>query len=213
MKTLLNKNVTQNILLFDFDGVIADSFEVAFDVQRTLNPTITENEYRAAFEGNINEWQNSNDTKATTELFFEIYRPRMLKEVSLFENIDKVITILASGYKMYIVSSSTSEMIETFLKKNNLRLHFEDVLGNDIHLSKVNKIKKILSCNPLETKYVMITDTSGDIKEARKAGVESIAVTWGFNTKETLGNAKPFTLTETPTELPDDIQEYFSSIQ
>jgi len=42
-------------ILFDFDGVIADSFSAAFAVNKKVFPSITEQEYRDRFLGNINK--------------------------------------------------------------------------------------------------------------------------------------------------------------
>ena len=43
-------------ILFDFDGVIADTFPVALEVFDMVFPGTTEAELRLAFEGNINQW-------------------------------------------------------------------------------------------------------------------------------------------------------------
>ena len=43
-------------ILFDFDGVIADSYAPAFEVQKMICPHLTEEVYRKRFEGNINDW-------------------------------------------------------------------------------------------------------------------------------------------------------------
>ena len=41
------------IIIFDFDGVIVDSFGPAFDLARKYSPNIKLNEYKKLFEGNI----------------------------------------------------------------------------------------------------------------------------------------------------------------
>jgi beta-phosphoglucomutase-like phosphatase (HAD superfamily) len=43
------------IVLFDFDGVIVDSFKPAFEVQKMIRPGInfSEDDYRKFFEGNV----------------------------------------------------------------------------------------------------------------------------------------------------------------
>ncbi len=43
------------IVLFDFDGVILDSFEGTFEVNKTLESTLTREWMRKRFEGNIND--------------------------------------------------------------------------------------------------------------------------------------------------------------
>ena len=46
-----------------------------------------------------------------------------------------------------------------------------------------------------------ITDTVGDIKIARKSGLRTIAVTWGFHGKIVLKKAKPDYIVSTFNEL------------
>ncbi len=46
----------KGLIFFDFDGVIADSFAVAYETNKKLCPDSTEEEYRSAFEGNIFDW-------------------------------------------------------------------------------------------------------------------------------------------------------------
>ncbi|MGZ3648342.1 MAG: HAD family hydrolase [Syntrophales bacterium] len=44
-------------------------------------------------------------------------------------------------------------------------------------------------------------DTTGDIKEARLAGVRTVAVTWGWHSKEKLETVRPDYLIETVKDL------------
>jgi len=46
-------------ILFDFDGVIVDSWAPAFEVNKLMCPNITEAEYKKAFYGNIKDWDKS----------------------------------------------------------------------------------------------------------------------------------------------------------
>ncbi len=40
----------RKIVFFDFDGVLADSFDAAFTVNKMIHPLITEDIYRKRFE-------------------------------------------------------------------------------------------------------------------------------------------------------------------
>jgi phosphoglycolate phosphatase len=55
----------------------------------------------------------------------------------------------------------------------------------------------------------MITDTSGDILEARMAGVDSIGVSWGFHSTEMLSYAEPAAIVSSPHDLPKAVEAYF----
>ena len=66
--------------------------------------------------------------------------------------------------------------------------------------SKVKKIERIKEENP-NALFYYIGDTSGDIKEGQKAGVTTVAVTWGFHEKENLEKENPDHIVDTPIEL------------
>ncbi len=54
---------------------------------------------------------------------------------------------------------------------------------------------------------VFITDTVGDVLEARKCGVKAIAVTWGFHGEATLQKAKPAKIVSTSEDLLKSIKD------
>ncbi len=76
----------------------------------------------------------------------------------------------------------------------------QEVLGADIEKSKVIKIKKQKEKYPNSEIYY-IGDTVGDIKEGKKAGIKTIAVSWGFHTKKQLEQEKPNFLIDKPKDL------------
>jgi phosphoglycolate phosphatase len=99
-------------------------------------------------------------------------------------------------------------MINTFLKKESIDGFFIDVLGADVHKSKVTKIKMLLDKYKVHPKdAVFITDTLGDVLEANECGVPSIAVTWGLHEKETLSKGNPAKIIENPLFLIEAVKE------
>lgn len=57
---------------------------------------------------------------------------------------------------------------------------------------------------------IFITDTLGDIKEARVAGVDSIAVSWGYHSLATLELGNPLAVADKPSELPNLVRTFLS---
>src|SRR4051812_14403151 len=111
--------MTKQFILFDFDGVIVDSFASAFAVNKIICPSITETAYRKKFEGNINDWTGNDldqDKRCRNDIvFFSEYVPR-IKSVVLIEGMVDVIKKLAQFYKMIIVSSPTPAPIRELLE-------------------------------------------------------------------------------------------------
>lgn len=54
---------------------------------------------------------------------------------------------------------------------------------------------------------VLVGDTVGDIRSAREAGVRIVAVTWGYDTAETLEKAGPDALVSDPSALLEALSQ------
>ena len=113
----------RNFIFFDFDGVIADSFSPAFEVNKMICPGITEDDYRKRLEGNINEWwEKTTDEKHTDKCrhdidFFKEYLPKMEKSTIVFPGMKDVIVKLANLYSLIIISSTTTNPIRAAKRK------------------------------------------------------------------------------------------------
>ncbi len=204
-------------ILFDFDGVIADSFQPAFEIQKTICPQLTKDLYRQRFERNINDWEepiNGHTKECRHDIdFFTEYIPRMKNEVQIVPGMKEVLIKLEEHHTLIIVSSTITSPIQEFLERHGVINHFAQVMGNDIHTSKVEKIKMVFEQYHVAAKdCVFITDTLGDMREAKKMRVGSIGVTWGFQTAETLLRGKPFRLVEKPDKLLTAVNDYFRAI-
>jgi phosphoglycolate phosphatase len=202
-------------ILFDFDGVIADSFEPAFEVTRLMCPHVTEDEYRKQFEGNINDWEVPvdihNDDCRTDIDFFQEYIPRMKKQARIVPGIVDVIRWLEKEYTLIVISSTITSPIREFLEEHDLAKYFSEIMGNDVHKSKVEKIKMVFDQYQAEAKKcVFITDTLGDMREASRVDVDVIGVTWGFQSTETLQKGTPFRLVDKPEDLIEAIHDSFA---
>lgn len=201
-------------ILFDFDGVIADSFQPSFEVSKIICPSLTEDIYREGFEGNINDWEKSENIH-TEECrhdidFFKEYIPRMKKEVQIVPGIREAITELEKKHTLIVISSTITSPIREFLEDHGLPNHFTQIMGNDVHKSKVEKIKMVFkNYNIGSDDCVFITDTLGDMREASCKNVGAIGVTWGFHDSKRLLLGKPFRLVEKPNDLLSAVSYYF----
>jgi len=204
----------KNIIIFDFDGVVIDSFDVTLEVQKILNPKITAGVYRKGFENNILDWQNeigeSNSIDKEMAKFFKISAPMILERVKFFDGMRDVVDSLHEKYPLYIVTSNNTALLKEYLHKHDFDNRFIKILGNDVHKCKAEKIKKIMEENENDTNYLMITDTLGDMKEAAKVNVPTIGVTWGYHQKEVLEQGDTYALVDTPEELVEMISKYFN---
>jgi phosphoglycolate phosphatase-like HAD superfamily hydrolase len=75
-------------------------------------------------------------------------------------------------------------------------------MGNDVHKSKIAKIEMALDKYRIDANdCLFITDTLGDIKEAHHMKVPTVAVTWGYQSIETLAKGNPSRIVNTSQKL------------
>ena len=206
----------KKIILFDFDGVIADSFDIGFKINKIIDPkVVTKKDFQGLFDGNINDWvkdtpYGEEEIKKINDDFFAKYIPQM-KKVKMFPGMKEVIAELAKTYTLLIVSSTIISPIRDFLNRNNILSYFNDIVGsNFVDANKTERIKMVFEKYGVDAKdCVFITDTLGDIREAASLGIQSIGVAWGFQGKENLLKGKLLSIAEKPKDLLDIVSNYF----
>lgn len=206
--------MNKSFLLFDFDGVLTDSFQEAFTVTKLHRPWLTDEAYRDLFMGNVyEELEKKADLESypvvehTEDEFFAKYF-ELTKKLGVIPQMREIIPTLALSHQLSVVSSAYSYIITEMLERENLLHHFSVILGSDIETSKTKKIQMIFDRYGVNSSQTLfITDTAGDVKEARKLNVDSIAVTWGYHDALRLASVNPFALVHTPRELLETIQK------
>src|SRR3989344_192906 len=166
----------KKVLLIDFDGVIVDTFDVCMKTSVDVWGKTSVDEYRKWFEGNLYKSLNIEKEGFTEKEndFFKLYASRMIK-VDPIRGIQKVMDQLKDIYILVIVSSSINSPVEKYMKKHKMTSHFDKIFGVDVHKSKVTKIRMVFDeyrVGPQECLF--ITDTLGDMREAREAGVDAV---------------------------------------
>jgi len=197
------------IIIFDFDGVIADTFGIAFNIYKSHVPEISADKYLSYFEGNIYDALSATRKKVDNDDFFPLYTDQLLSRNPI-SGIGDVIKQLTQEYTLVIVSSTINKPIEMFLQKHNLLEPFSEILGGDIAKRKTEKLQMILEKYKVEPNdCLFITDTLGDLREANKVDIHSIAVTWGYHNAHTLKKGKSYAFAQKPQEILTKIKEYF----
>jgi phosphoglycolate phosphatase len=202
----------KNLFLFDFDGVIADSMELYEELTRrcfeTIGKPITKNheDFLDLFDDNFYEaiQRRGVSIEEFNDAVKQIVPTIDYSKVTAFEGLMPVLRELKKKNVLIIVSSNNVHAIMAILSLIKFNGCFDEILGADFRLSKVDKI--IYAMEKLNISYdrtFFVGDTTGDIKEAKEAGVKTVAVTWGWHTKERLEKTKPDLLIDSPRELLD----------
>ena len=151
-------------LIFDFDGVIHDTFDLAYNTNKEVIPGLSKDDYRDLFNGNI--YKNKKITEESARLFFKAQNKKF-KKLVIKEEIKNDILELKDIYQLFIVSSNMEVTLNDYLLRNNLEFAFKEVLGFESGESKIKKFKIITDrYNLILDDCFFITDTLGDIMEA-----------------------------------------------
>jgi phosphoglycolate phosphatase len=195
-----NKN---KVIIFDFDGVIVNSCQLSFDINREQYSNVTYSELQSWSEGNIYSKKLREEMNDSDEIyFFEQYHKRVVELIPV-EGIEKVIRELnRQGYRLMIVSSADEDAIKNYLEIHNLDKYFLEIMARKTHTSKVEKFKMIFKKYKIKSSQTLIiTDSVGDVKEAHEVKMKAIGVTWGIHEKERLGKNGADFIAEKPEEI------------
>lgn len=183
------------VLIFDYDGVIADSMKIQMRLFNStmpkygLKPVKNRKDFGRLFEGNF--FKDIIDAgfhkRRMMEMHRETERVQSKISVPLFSGAKKTLKNLGRRNKMIIITSNMTKVVRRNLARNGIKLK---VLGADAGLSKTMKIKSVKRKHP-KAEIFYIGDTAGDIIEGKKAGVKTVAVTWGYHTRKRLITHNP----------------------
>lgn len=206
MKQLRKKEI---ILLFDYDGTILDSLDVSW---RSFNSTARKMGFKEMdSKKDFIELYISNLYKSLLrhgipggkiKEFAFTMRELFLKEdkfMNLFRGIKPIVNKLAERHKSYVITSNISAVVENSLRNHGIE-GIREVLGGEKEQSKVRKIEILKKRHP-RAHFYYIGDTIADIDEAKQAKIGTVAVTWGYHSKERLKKLEPDFLVDKPKEL------------
>ena len=200
----------KKLLIFDVDGTIWDSEK---DVFLSFNHTL---KTLAGFEISKEEFQElagkplglmfekvlPEDKKMLSGEYEKAYKKYYIDEehfadaTVLFPSVKKLIDKFKNeGYYMAVASSKPKRILDKMVNAFELE-GFNYVLGTEESDFKhkpdpqiVNYIMDKLNVSKEDT--VIIGDSKSDILTGKNAGIDTIAVTYGYDKKENLENAKP----------------------
>ncbi len=195
-------------IILDFDGVIADTFELhRKKVGEFTGNYFSKNEFRDLHNGNIFKNKNNNLKNVNWDEY-QKYISYDLINSKLFDDFKKNLGEFRKN-RIFIISSGSSRNILFFLKNNKIDDFFVDILGLEFSKSKILKFKYLFKKYKIKkSNCFFVTDTLGDLLEANSVGVKTIAVNFGFNDEKTLKNGRPLSVVSSFKDFFNLISKY-----
>jgi phosphoglycolate phosphatase-like HAD superfamily hydrolase len=195
-------------IIFDFDGTIADSFDLVLEIFYEITGVKRFN------EAEIAEFKKLPIRSAIKLVHLPAHqipvllikgRARMgkkLSEIEPFPDMDNVLAQLhAQGHKLFIISTNSGNNVTTFLEQHRMAQNFEAIYGSVGMVGKSGMLKRVVrqkKLDPSDTYYV--GDESRDVIAAKHARVHSV-VSWGFNDVSLLVSEHPDAIMYKPQDL------------
>lgn len=194
-------------ILFDLDGTLTDSADgVTRSVQYALDKfgikaspeTLTSfvgPPLQLAFE---QEYDFSrSEARQAVHYYREYYREKGIFENRLYPQVEEMLhTLDRKGATLYLATSKPTVFAAQVLRYFQIDGYFTAVTGSNLDGTRAEKseiISTVLTANPdlSEAAAVMVGDRKHDICGARTCGLDSIAVTYGYGSREELNAARP----------------------
>ncbi len=201
---------TRDLVMFDYDGVIVDSFDVfstAFIdacAAAGVPEVTTSDDLLAIMEDNFYASMRARgvDDERVADVLTRLGGTLIRAQHWLkpFPLMPQVIAELGEERSVIIVTSSPSAVVEGWLRRHQVA-GVAEVAGAESARSKVEKIRDLTARFPGQDVYWYVGDTVGDMREARAAGVSPVGVGWGWHEPEMLTEAGAERIAATPAEL------------
>lgn len=192
------------LIIFDLDGTLVDTSQDITDaLNYALRPYGLKNLTVSDVIGMIGEGISSLVEKILSpekthlkdevvKRFLEYYSEHLTDHSREYPNVREILEKLA-GFKKAVISNKRESLSKRLLMELDLLVYFDLVVGSDTAGEKkpsaipVLYVLSELGMSPREVLFV--GDSNHDIEAGKKAGVKTVAVTYGYRPKIVLKDA------------------------
>ncbi|MGC4013263.1 MAG: HAD-IA family hydrolase [Luteolibacter sp.] len=198
--------------IFDFDGTLADTLEESRLIYNRMAPDyglrdVDQEELHHLRHLSLKELLDHLDIpkRRVPSLLARgtaLMRANISK-LQLIPGMAEVLPQLRSQTRSFgILTSNATANVDLFLRAHGLRDLFDFISSTSKLTGKAKHLRAIRKTFSLDAdEMIYVGDEIRDIKASKKAGVPVAAVTWGFNSAESLAGEEPEHLLSRPEEF------------
>ncbi|ENV38960.1 phosphoglycolate phosphatase [Acinetobacter venetianus] len=217
----------RDLILFDLDGTLVDS---AADLYRSMNLSLEQLGWPLVTELQVREWVgkgaaklcetvlehlfgqvDAQKQKKLLDTFLDVYARELCVNTTIY---DGVLTFLeycqSHRILMACVTNKPEHLAVGILESLKLSCFFEMVVGGDTLPERKPHPLPLLHCmqqqNVDKAGTLMVGDSSNDVEAARRAGIDCIVVSYGYNHGENIYDCQPQQVVDSLFELVEEDQ-------
>lgn len=199
----------KKLIIFDFDGTLADSIYLSLDIYNEIAPKYNLPKVRKSKRlRDIGLREGLKKFRIPLFKFVLLLKEhqRILNQridnVRIFPNLKMVLTKLKKQYKLGITTSNEKKNVLEFLKNNNIRDVFDFIECGSPIFGKDRILRKMMKDTGYRKEDVIyVGDEVRDIETAKKIGIRIISIGWGMNSIRKLRKHNPDYLIHKPYDL------------
>lgn len=199
------------LIVFDFDGTLADSRQLFFDL---YNELAMRKGYAMLTDSNLSELRSMSITERCRTMHIPLYQIPFIasaivkqykgniNRIPLYPGVREMFAELDAMQIPYaILSSNTNENIAAFFEQQ--RLNVPEIYTSSRIFGKDKAILKVLKAKELNASRVLyVGDELRDLEACHRAGVKMAWVHWGYDSREALGDLVPDFEPKHPMDIP-----------
>lgn len=208
-------------ILFDLDGTLTESGEgitksVQYALEKLGRPEPDLDKLRVFVGPPLLEqfMMYADLDEETARQAVTLYRERY-SVTGLYENrpypgvVDMLKELRQKGYILAVSSSKPEHFVQKVLDYFDLTQYFHEIVGSEMNGTRTKKSDVIeetllrLNMQNRREQVLMVGDKEHDVFGAREAGLECIAVSYGYGTMEELEGSRPLKIVGSTKELLD----------
>ena len=200
------------MLVFDFDGTIADTLGESRHIYNQMAPDfglrqIEEHELDLLRHLSLSQLlDHLKIPKRRVPALISRGTGLMRGNIARLQMIGGMAEVLVEMrrhvQRFGILTSNASANVDLFLNHHGLREYFDFISSTSKLTGKAKHLKAIRKTFSLRNEEMLyVGDELRDVKASQKAGIPIAAVTWGFNSRESLAAMSPDHLIDHPTDF------------
>lgn len=203
------------LLIFDFDGTIADTFPIFIEV---WNQEVSSHfGFRKIASNEFEALKNLDTTQMVQFLEIPVFLlpvvfstiksniQRHLARINPHPGMKEILqAVKQQNHHLGIMTSNSVTNVHSYLELHDMDI-FDFVRAGVSLFGKTKALRKILQKYASHEKVLYVGDETRDIEAAKRCKIISVSVTWGFNTEGALKKFSPDFLIRSPAQLQEII--------